>query len=408
MTTDRTGILVLNSGSTSIKFAAYRGMAEETLAVVCRGGIDAMEDMPHFAVEDANGRAMASHDWAANERPDQAAGLAFIVDWLSTNLADLQLTATGHRVVLGGEKYGAPVVITDDVLADLDALSAFEPSHQPAEIAGIRALRKLHPEMVQVACFDTSFHRTMPPIAQIYALPRKYNAGNLRHWGFHGISYDYISRQVPKHAPDARRLIVAHLGGGCSMCAIRDGHSVDTTMGFSAIEGLPMSTRVGAIDAGILLYLLRSGTLDVGGLETTLCRQSGLLGLSGISGDMRDLEKSAAPEAAEAIDYFVNSIVKYTGAYAAVLGGLDAFIFTAGIGENSALVRAKVCERLGWLGVTLDSDANGRNGPRISGDDSAVSVWVIPTDEEIMIAMHTLRLAGAAAGPDDQAKETGR
>lgn len=233
----------------------------------------------------------------------------------------------------------------------------------------------------------------MPKLAQTYALPRKYSEGKLRRWGYHGISYDYISRQVPQHAPEARRVVVAHLGGGCSLCAMLDGKSVETTMGFSAIEGMPMSTRVGEIDAGILIHLMEVDGMDAAAVEKFLYKQSGLLGISGISGDMRELEESSAPEAAEAIDYFVYQIVKFIGAYMAVLGGLDALVFTAGIGENAPLVRAKVCEQLAWLGVALDSAANEKNGPRITTADSRVSVWVIPTNEELMIAQHTLALA---------------
>ena len=232
----------------------------------------------------------------------------------------------------------------------------------------------------------------MPRIAQLYALPRNYREGNLRHWGYHGISYDYVSRQLPRHAPDARRVIVAHLGGGCSLCAMLDGKSVETSMGFSAIEGLPMSTRVGQIDAGILLHLMKADRMDPAVLESLLYEQSGLLGISGVSGDLRELQESPAPEAAEAIDYFVYHIVKFVGAYTAVLGGLDALVFTAGIGENSSLVRAKVCEKLGWLRVKLNPAANDRNGLRISAACSAVGVFVIPTNEELMIARHTLAL----------------
>jgi len=323
----------------------------------------------------------------------QDGALKFIFGWLKAHVTDVQFIVAGHRVVLGGETYGQPVLVTDQVLTDLDALCAFEPSHQPYEVAGIRAVLKASPKMPQVACFDTSFHRTMPKLAQIYALPRKYTEGNLRHWGFHGISYDYISRQIPKHAPDARRVIVAHLGGGCSMCAMLDGRSIETSMGFSAIEGLAMSTRVGEIDAGILLHLMKVDGMDAAAVESLLYKQAGLLGISGISGDMRELEESEAPEAAEAVDYFVYQIVKFVGAYMAVLGGLDALVFTAGIGENAPLVRAKVCEKLGWLGVTLDAAANDNNGPRITTADSRVSVWVVPTNEELMIARHTLALA---------------
>lgn len=387
------GILVINGGSTSVKFAAYRHHGGDALSVACRGQVEGIGSHPSFVAKGADGRPIDAHDWEADHPLSQGGALKFIFEWLKMHLTDVQFIAAGHRVVLGGIKYEQPVLVTDQVLADLDALCAYEPSHQPYEIAGIRAVLKANPSMLQVACFDTSFHRTMPRVAQIYALPRKYSEGNLRHWGYHGISYDYISRQLPKHAPGARRVIVAHLGGGCSLCAMLDGRSVETSMGFSAIEGLPMSTRVGEIDAGILLHLMKAERMDLAALEALLYRASGLLGISGLSGDLQELEESPAPEAAEAIDYFVYHIVKFIGAYTAVLGGLDALVFTAGIGENSALVRAKVCGNLSWLGVTLDATENDKNSLRLSTGDSAVQVFVIPTNEELMIAQHTLGIA---------------
>ena len=389
----RKGILVINGGSTSVKFAGYRHEGGEDLRVVCRGQVEGIGSHPSFVAKGADGKPVDAHDWEAEHPLDQDGALRYIFDWLNGHMSDVEFVAAGHRVVLGGVNYERPVLVTDQVLADLDALCAFEPSHQPYEIAAIRAVLKANPSMPQVACFDTSFHRTMPRLAQMYALPREYREGNLRHWGYHGISYDYISRQVPQYAPDARRIVVAHLGGGCSICAMADGKSVDTSLGFSAVDGLPMSTRSGEIDAGILLHLLKVDRMDPAALENLLYKQSGLLGISGISGDMRELEESKAPEAAEAIDYFVYHIVKFVGAYTAVLGGLDALVFTAGIGEHSSLVRGKVCEKLGWLGVTVDAKANAANGPRISAADSRVSVFAIPTNEELMIARHTLALA---------------
>jgi acetate kinase len=389
------GILVINGGSTSVKFAGYRHEGGENLSVVCRGQVEGIGSHPSFVAKGADGKPVDAHDWGAEHPLNQEGALKYIFGWLNEHMSDVAFVAAGHRVVLGGVNYERPVLVTDQVLIDLDALCAFEPSHQPYEIAAIRAMRKASPSMPQVACFDTSFHRTMPKLAQMYALPRKYREGNLRHWGYHGISYDYISRQVPQYAPEARRVIAAHLGGGCSICAMADGKSVDTSLGFSAVDGLPMSTRAGEIDAGILLHLLKADRMDAAALETLLYKQSGLLGISGISGDMRELEESKAPEAAEAIEYFVYHIVKFVGAYTAVLGGLDALVFTAGIGEHSPLVRGKVCEKLGWLGVTVDATANAANGPRISADDSRVSVFAIPTNEELMIARHTLALAAS-------------
>jgi acetate kinase len=389
----RKGILVINGGSTSVKFAGYRHEGGEDLTVVCRGQVEGIGSHPSFVAKGADGKPVDAHDWGAEHPLNQDSALKYIFGWLNDHMSDVAFAAAGHRVVLGGVNYERPVLVTDQVLADLDALCAFEPSHQPYEIAAIRAVLKASPSMPQVACFDTSFHRTMPRLAQMYALPHKYREGNLRHWGYHGISYDYISRQVPHNAPDARRVIAAHLGGGCSICAMADGKSIETSMGFSGIEGLPMSTRAGEIDAGILLHLLKADRMDPAALEKLLYKESGLLGISGISGDMRELEESEAPEAAEAIDYFVYHLVKFIGAYTAVLGGLDALVFTAGIGEHSPLVRAKVCDKLGWLGVTVDAKANAANGPRISAGDSRVSVFAIPTNEELMIARHTLALA---------------
>ena len=282
--------------------------------------------------------------------------------------------------------------IDGDVLDYLDSLAAMEPSHQPFNVRGARAFAEAFPGLPQVACFDSSFHRTMPAVAQTYALPEGVRNAGVRHWGYHGISYDYISRQVPKFVPAARRVIAAHLGGGASLCAMLDGRSIETTMGFAGEFGLPMATRSGDVPPGALFYLLRRNLFDDASLEKMLYERGGLLGLSGLSGDMRVLQESSNPLAVAAVEYFVYAMTKYVGAYAAVLGGLDAFVFTAGIGENSAPVRAALCGKLAWLGVKLDEQANASGGPRISTPDSGVSVWVIPTNEELMIAQHTLAL----------------
>jgi acetate kinase len=295
-------------------------------------------------------------------------------------------------VVLGGARFDGPVLIDADVLAYLDSLVVMEPSHQPYNVSGARALVEAFPGLPQVASFDTSFHRTMPEVAQIYALPKDVLDAGARHWGYHGISYEYISRQAPKYAPGARRVIAAHLGGGASLCAMLDGKSIETTMGFGAVSGLPMATRSGDVPQDLLFYLLRRKLFDDASLERMLYERAGLLGLSGVSGDMRTLQESTDPLAVAAVDYFVYAMTKYVGAYVSVLGGLDAFIFTAGIGENSVPVRAALCGKLAWLGVKLDAQANASGGPRISASDSAVSVWVIPTNEELMIAQHTLAL----------------
>jgi acetate kinase len=385
-------IVVVNAGSTSLKFGAYGVDAGGAPPLLCRGRIDSLQDDPHFVVKDAGGKPLGAHEWGDGHALDHRAALHFVITWLEANLAETKVIAAGHRIVLGGTRFEAPALIDGEVLDYLDSLVAMEPSHQPFNVAGARAFADAFPGLPQVACFDTSFHRTMPDVAQTYALPKDVRDGGVRHWGYHGISYDYISRQVPKFAPSARRVIAAHLGGGASLCAMLDGKSVDTSMGFGALSGLPMATRSGDVPAGALFYLLRSKLFDDASLETMLYERSGLLGLSGVSSDMKVLQDSADPRASAAIDSFVYAMTKYVGAYVAVLGGLDALVFTAGIGENSAPVREALCRKLAGLGVALDEAANAAGGPRISTPESGVSVWVIPTNEELMIAQHTLAL----------------
>jgi acetate kinase len=385
-------IVVFNAGSTSLKFGAYAVNAAGSPALLSRGRIASMDSDPHFVVNDAAGKPLDTHEWGEDHAIDHKTALHFVITWLEANLAGTKVVAAGHRVVLGGTRFGAPVLIEDDVLNYLESLTAMEPSHQTYNVLGARAFAEAFPGLPQVACFDSSFHRTMPEVAQTYALPKDVRDAGVRHWGYHGISYDYISRQLPRFAPEARRVIVAHLGGGASMCAMLDGRSVDTTMGFAGVSGLPMATRSGEVPPGALFYLLRRKLFDDTSLEKMLYERAGLLGLSGISGDMRVLQDSADPRAVAAVDYFVYTMAKYAGAYAAVLGGLDAFVFTAGIGEHSAPVRAALCGKLAWLGVKMDERANTSGGPRISATDSSVSVWVVPTNEELMIAQHTLAL----------------
>jgi acetate kinase len=387
-------IVTINSGSTSLKFAGYAPKPDGALAVVCDGQVEAMQNKPHFSVRDASGKALAAHDW--DTAIDHKTALQFILSWMESNIPGLKIVAAGHRVVLGGDRFAHPARIDADTLAYLDGLSVIEPSHQPFNVRGIRAIADAFPGLPQVAVFDSSFHRTMPEVAQTYAVSEELRKAGVRHWGYHGISYDYINRQIQKLAPQAKRVIVAHLGGGASMCAIKDGRSIETTMAFAGLTGLPMATRSGDVPADALFYVLRRGVVDVAGLEKSLYHQGGLLGLSGISGDMRELQSSKDPRAVAAVDYFVYALTKYAGAYTAALGGLDAFVFTAGIGEHSAIVRAALCEKLGWLGVRLDSAANAANDRVISTKDSAVSVWVIPTNEELMIAEHTHALTSAA------------
>jgi acetate kinase len=382
--------VVINAGSTSVKFAAYTAANDaDSLALVCRGQLDGIGSQPSFAAKNAKGELVDAKTWNNERRFDREDALKFVITWLERHDAGLKVVAVGHRVVQGGVAHERPALVDNKVLEELEKLVPIVPSHQPFELETIRALAKAYPALRQVAVFDTSFHRTMPPVAQRYALPEAVLGNEIRHWGYHGISYDYISRTLPRYAPNARRVIVAHLGGGASICAMLDGKSVDTSMGFSAIDGLPMATRCGEIDPHIPVFLLNSKRYSAMEVETLLNQKSGLLGLSGISGDMRVLKASTAPAAEAAIDHLVYRIVKFVGAYTAVLGGLDAFVFTAGIGENDAQLRAKVLAKLAWMGAKLDSDANDRHGPRISAEDSKISVWVIPTDEELMIARHT-------------------
>ncbi len=385
-------IVVFNAGSTSLKFGAYAVDATASLPLLCRGGIDSLQGDPQFVVSDSSGKSMVPHECGIGHAIDHESALHFVMTWLGANLAATRIIAAGHRVLLGGWRFAAPVLIDADVLAYLDTLVAMEPSHQAFNVGGARAFAKVFHGMPQVACFDSSFHRTMPAAAQTYALPIDVREAGLCHWGYHGISYDYISRRLPEYAPTARRVIVAHLGGGASLCAMLDGKSVDTTMGFAALSGLPMATRSGDVPPDALFYLLRRGLFDDATLEKMLYERAGLLGLSGISGDMRVLQESRDPRAIAAVEHFVYAILKYVGAYVAVLGGLDAIVFTAGIGEHSAHVRGALCAKLAWLGVKLDAKANASDGPLISTTDSAVSVWVIPTNEELMIAQHTLAL----------------
>jgi acetate kinase len=382
-------LVVINAGSTSVKFAAYTGNDAESLDLVCRGQLEGLGALPKFSANTAKGEVIETRTWQ-DERPiDRDEALRFVLAWLERHEAGLKIVAVGHRVVQGGAAYERPTLVDAKVLEELDRLVPIVPSHQPFELDAIRVLAEAFPKLLQVAVFDTSFHRTMPEIAQRYALPAAILGDEIRHWGYHGISYEYISRMLPRYAPQARRVIAAHLGGGASICAMLDGKSVDTSMGFSAPGGLPMETRCGDMDPYIPVFLLKSKRCTLAEVETNLLQKSGLLGISGISGDIRVLNESKAPAAAAAIDHFAYHIIKFVGAYAAVLGGVDAFVFTAGIGENDARLRSKVVAGLEWMGARLDPKANDRNGPRISTEDSKISIWVIPTNEELMIARHT-------------------
>ena len=377
-------LLTLNAGSSSIKFALFA--ATDAPAVLARGQIDGIGVAPRF---DVSGSLGASESQAVGI-DDHAGALEVVVDWLARAGARDRLAAVGHRIVHGGLAHAAPVVLTEAIIETLRGLIPLAPLHQPHNLAGVAAARRAFPAIPQIACFDTAFHRGHDFVNDAYALPRALYERGLRRFGFHGLSYEFIARQLPVVAPTnaAGRVIVAHLGNGASLCAMSQGRSVATTMGFSALEGLPMGTRCGAIDPGLLIYLLDHDGLTTAQLTRLLYKESGLLGLSGLSSDMRELEAATAPEAAEAIAYFVHRIGMEIAGLAATLRGLDLLVFTGGIGENSIRVRAAVVERLSWMGLRLDPDANSRNAQVMSSTDSAVQILTLATDEEAMIARH--------------------
>jgi acetate kinase len=390
-------ILVVNSGSSSVKFTLY-DYRDERLAVRYDGQVDGIGTAPHFVATNHQGQIVNDTRWdVPSTETSHYIALRQLGTWLRANLDEASLLGVGHRVVHGGPKYSAPVVITEPVLTDLESLIPLAPLHQPHNLVAIRALADALPEVPQVACFDTAFHRGHSPVVERFALPEEFYDAGVRRYGFHGLSYEYIVRALPKFAPEiaSGRVVVAHLGNGASLCAIHNGRSVDTTMGLTGLDGLPMGTRCGAIDPGVLLYLMQAKQMDAAQIEDLIYRRSGLLGISGLSSDMRALLASDDPQAALAIDYFGYRVVREFGAMVAALSGVDALVFTAGIGEHAAVLRARICRGAAWLGVKLDEAANQRHGPRISTAASDVSAWVIPTDEERMIALHTVAvLAG--------------
>lgn len=387
--------LVLNAGSSSLKFAVYGRAAANTWQLVARGQIEGIGTAPRMSARDGNGASIKTPEIDAAVGDGRAA-LNFLADWLRSTFGGVQIRGVGHRVVHGGPRYAGPTIVTPDVIAELRALEPLAPLHQRYNLAAIEAVAQRQPDVPQVACFDTSFHRGQPAVAEVVPLPRAICGNLVQRYGFHGLSYEYIASVLPQAAPElaAGRVIVAHLGSGASLCAMRAGRSVDSTLGFTALDGLCMGTRPGSIDPGVILYLFQTLHLSAAEVETLLYRKSGLLGISGISNDMRDLLGNDAPGARLAVDYFVYRAAKEIGALAAVLGGIDGLVFTAGIGENSAEIRRRICEASAWLGIVLDADANARNASRISSAKSAVSAWMIPTNEELMIARHTGRLLG--------------
>jgi len=387
------GILVINAGSSSIKFAGYRDAGVLEPELLGKGQVEGLRTEPRFSCKGADGDLLDAHRWSAPITHSSA--LAYIIEWIEENVTEVQVGAVGHRVVFGGAAYAGPTLVDDRVIAEIEKLVPFFPLHLPHNLAAIRALREEHPQVPQVVCFDNSFHRTKPRVAQLYALPRSLTDQGIRRYGFHGLSYEYIARRLPDYLPNASRVVVAHLGSGASMCALRDGESIECTLGFSALDGLPMGTRTGPLDPGVILYLMQVLKMNADAIEKLLYRKSGLLGVSGISNDMRHLLASEAPNAEEAVELFTYHIAKQLGALTAALQGIDALVFTAGIGEHAAAIREQVCRKAEWLGIDLDPAANKAHGPRISTEDSPVSAWVIPTNEERMIAIHTAGLMNA-------------
>jgi len=385
-------ILVINAGSSSVKFQIF-GIERGTPHRLIKGQLDGIGTRPRLSAERGDKSSVIDKTYASNEVGDVPAAIATVASWLRATQS-LNLLAVGHRVVHGGAKYDRPVVVDNAVVADLEQYVSLAPLHQPNNLAPIRMLLKSRPELVQVACFDTAFHRGHSAVADHFAIPEPFYAEGVRRYGFHGLSYEYVAQRLREVAPTAAagRVIVAHLGSGASMCALANGRSVETTMGFTALDGIPMGTRPGQIDPGVLLYLLSEKAMTPAAVQDLLYRDSGLKGLSGISNDMRELEASSDPGAKLAIEHFVYRIGLNAGMMAAALGGLDAFVFTAGIGENSAAVRARIAEKLAWLGAVLDPAANAERETRISRPESRVVLLVVPTDEELMIAQHTLAL----------------
>jgi len=386
-------ITVINSGSSSIKFAVFDNIEEDELRLVYNGQIEGIGVSPYFKVRNGAGKTVDEQHLENSPDYDHENLLCLIIAWIRKHRQQLglDLTGVGHRVVHGGRKFTAPVIVNNEVLKSLELFTPLAPLHQPHNLASIRSVMKLGPNIPQVACFDTAFHHTNPPVAQSFALPRNLSDAGIRRYGFHGLSYEYVARRFRMINPDvaAGRVVVAHLGSGASMCALRDGKSIASTMGFSAMDGLVMGTRPGNIDPGVILYLIQEKGMEAKELSELLYKKSGLLGVSGLSSDMRVLLDSVDPYALEAVDLFIYRIQRELGSLAAALGGLDALVFTAGVGENSAPIRSRICNAAECLGLCLDSEANKKGNTKISTEDSTVSIWIIPTNEELMIATHT-------------------
>ena len=393
-------ILVVNAGSSSIKFQLFSIGAGDQLQRRLKGQIEGIGVRPRLIVKGAEGDVLIDKTWPAAEVTDVPAALGKVVEFLRTEIGALTV-AVGHRVVHGGPDYSAPILIDAAVVERLEAFGPLAPLHQPNNLGPIRTLMQRQPQLPQVACFDTAFHRGHPEVADRYALPDEFYQEGVRRYGFHGLSYEYIAGQLPQLAPDIAkgRVIVAHLGSGASMCALCAVKSVESTMGFTALDGLPMGTRPGQLDAGIVLYLFSEKGMSAKEIERLFYYDSGLKGLSGISNDVRDLLASSDSHAKFALDYFVYRISLFAGMLAAAMGGIGGFVFTAGVGENSPIIRDAVAKRLAWLGLELDPEANAKGAGRISASGSRIACYVTPTDEELMIARHTLRVLRAQVAP---------
>ena len=386
-------ILVANAGSSSVKFQVFGIEQDGGLRRQIKGQMDGVGSRPRLRVTAADGAVLVDRTYESGTIPDVAVALATAGAWLRDELK-IHPVAIGHRVVHGGPDYDRPVRVDQNVLTRLERYVSLAPLHQPYNLAPIRSILARFPDIPQVACFDTAFHRGHGELADRYAIPNHLYVEGIRRYGFHGLSYEYIASALPQVAPDvaSKRVIVAHLGSGASMCALNDGRSVESSLGFTALDGLPMGTRCGQIDPGVVLYLISEKGMSAADVQTFLYKECGLKGLSGISNDMRQLEASNDPRAVLAIDYFVYRVSLFTGMLAAALQGLDALVFTAGVGENSSRVRRAIAEKLVWLGISIDAEANAKHARLISRPESRVAVYVLPTDEELMIARHTWSL----------------
>jgi acetate kinase len=388
-------LLVLNAGSSSLKFCVYHKHDTEQWRLESRGQIEGIGTAPKLSVKNSQGEKIANEKLPDSIKDGRDA-IDSLGSWLLSKYGNARLLGVGHRVVHGGASYTKPIIVTKEILDDLRGLIPLAPLHQPYNLAAIEALHERRADVPQVACFDTSFHRGHSAVAELVPLPANLRKEGLQRYGFHGLSYEYIASVLPQAAPEIAkaRVIVAHLGSGASLCAMKNGKSIDTTMSFTAVDGICMGTRPGAIDPGVVLYLFQQLKMSVKEVEDVLYKKSGLLGISGISNDMRDLLGSNDPNARLAVDYFIYRIAKEIGALSSVLAGIDGLVFTAGIGENSAEIRRRICESCEWLGVEIDLKANSSSDARISTSSSKVSAWVIPTNEELMIARHTGKLLG--------------